>query len=487
MRPYIEILGKNEIQTIFNAALDILENVGIKIFHEKCLKMLEKNGITVDYKTKNARFSRSIVKELTTKVPSLIKFYDFKGEKTYEVGENNIHYAPGASAIKIFDSDSQKVRSPTVSDLVNFAKVVDILDNIAFQTTALIPSDVPNQIVDRYRVYILLKYSAKPIITGTFTLDGTQDIISLFRAAAEDFDIAKQPVGALVCCPTSPLKWSELMIQSLMECCKSSVPIIVVPAPSLGLTSLGTMAATLAQHTAEAISGVVISQLINTGTPVIFGGSANLFDMRYFTTLLGAIETVMLYVGLAQIGKYLKFPVHCFAGIADSKVVDYQAGQESGIGLLLGALAGINIMHGPGMLEFESCQSIEKLVLDNEICGMAIKAAKGFEVDDKALALDIIRNVGAGGEYIKNFNALKLLKEKIYEICYMPSDLISREPRETFEKRGAKDSFRRAKDCVRKLLEKYKAKYLTPNIEQKMKDIIRSASMRYSVSLPQME
>jgi len=240
----------------------------------------------------------------------------------------------------------------------------------------------------------------------------------------------------------------------------------MVPAPSLGLTYLANMAATLAQHTAEAISSIVISQLISAGTPVIFGGSANLFDVRYCTTLLGAIETVMLYVGLAQIGKYLKFPVHCFAGIADSKVVDYQAGQESGFGLLLGALAGINIMHGPGMLEFESCQSPENLVLDNEICGMAINAAKGFEVDDKALALDIIKNVGASGEYIKNFNALKLLKDKIYEICYMPSDLISREPRETFEKQGAKDSLRRAKDCVENVLEKYKAKYLSPKVEQ---------------------
>ncbi|RLG93461.1 hypothetical protein DRO34_00250 [Candidatus Bathyarchaeota archaeon] len=487
MKPRVEVLEESEVREIYEASLEILENVGVVIFHEKALKMLEEHGATVNYETKIARFPQNLVKDSLKKTPSSISFYDTKGKNVYKLEGDEVHYTPGAAAVKILDSETLDARSPKVDDLVKLVKLTDMLKNIHFQSTALVPSDVPNPLVDRYRVYILLKYSRKPIVTGTFTFDGTRDIINLFAAAAEGMDIRKKPVGTLVCCPTSPLKWSELQLQSLIECCKHNVPVIVVPAPALGLTAPGAMAATLAQHTAEVLSGVVIAQLVKPASPVIFGGSANVADLRYGTTLLGSMETAMLFTSLAQIAKYLNLPVHAFAGVVDSKVVDFQAGQESGVGLLMGALAGVNLMHGPGMVELESCQSLEKLVLDNEICGMALRFKRGFEVNKETLALDIISEVGAGGEYIKNFKALKFLRKNVDKTYYLPSDVVSRETRMEWKAKGAKNAFEKAKEHVKKLLEEYEGPVLSSEALGKMKAILKAAAERNSVSLPSQE
>ena len=127
---------------------------------------------------------------------------------------------------------------------------------------------------------------------------------------------------------------------------------------------------------------------------MVFGGSPAIFDMRAGTTPLGAIESVMLNAGHAQIGKRLGLPTHAYLGLSDAKSPDAQAGLESAIGIVLAAVSGVNVVSGAGMLDFESCQSLEKLVIDNDICGMAYRLLDGIVRRDTPMALDILREVG---------------------------------------------------------------------------------------------
>jgi trimethylamine--corrinoid protein Co-methyltransferase len=167
-----------------------------------------------------------------------------------------------------------------------------------------------------------------------------------------------------------------------------------------GATSLVTIAGTLVQHVAENLCGVVICQLAKSGAPVIFGGSPASFDMRKGTTPMGAMETMMIDSAYAQIAKTLRLPTHAYMGLSDAKVNDAQAGLESGIGAVLAALSGINVISGPGMLNFESTQSLEKLVIDDEICGMAKRLVRGVEQRDEILALDKFEGIAAGAQFL---------------------------------------------------------------------------------------
>jgi trimethylamine--corrinoid protein Co-methyltransferase len=182
-------------------------------------------------------------------------------------------------------------------------------------------------------------------VTGTFRVEGFKPMHDMLVAIRGSEDaLAEKPLAIFDACPSPPLKWSNLTAQSLIDCARTGIPSELVSMGLTGATSPVTIAGTLVQHTVENLSGVVICQLAKKGTPVIFGGSPASFDMRKGTTPMGAIETMMIDSAYAQIGKYLNLPTHAYMALSDSKINDAQAGFESGIGAVVAALSGINVV-----------------------------------------------------------------------------------------------------------------------------------------------
>ncbi|MCK4295298.1 MAG: trimethylamine methyltransferase family protein, partial [Candidatus Marinimicrobia bacterium] len=214
--------------------------------------------------------------------------------------------------------------------------------------------------------------------------------------------------------------------------------------------------------------------------PIIYGGSPAMFDMRVGTTPMGAIETMMIDSAYAQVGKYLGLPTHAYMGLSDSKCVDMQAGLESGMGILMAALAGINVVSGAGMMDFENCQSLEKLVIDNEICGMALRLIKGISQRDEVIAKDIIKEVISSGKFISHPHTLKWYKRE----AYYPGKVIDRTADEQFYINGGKCAFEKAHEQVEKILSTYKPEPLEKEKLNALKDIMshRFAQFGYDFS-----
>jgi trimethylamine--corrinoid protein Co-methyltransferase len=171
--------------------------------------------------------------------------------------------------------------------------------------------------------------------------------------------------------------------------------------PLTGATSPVSLREAIVQHCAESLSGVVLHQLVRPGAPIIYGGAPSAFDMRHGTTSMGAIETMMICVGYAQVGKHLRLPTHGYLALSDAKSPDYQAGLESGVGAVLAALAGINMVSGVGILDYILTQSLEKLVLDHEACAMALRLSRGIarSGDDP---VELIAEVVRRGEFLSH-------------------------------------------------------------------------------------
>jgi trimethylamine--corrinoid protein Co-methyltransferase len=235
--------------------------------------------------------------------------------------------------------------------------------------------------------------------------------------------------------------------------------------PLMGATGPATVAGSLVQHTAETLSGIILAQAVQAGTPVVYGGSPSAFDMHYGTTPMGAPETILIDMAYAQIGKWLGLPTHSYLGMSDSKVVDAQAGLESGIGAVMGALAGINIISGPGMLEFENCQSIEKLVIDNEICGIALRIARGFEVNEETMAIGDLKGRGRKGSFISLPHTLRWFRKE----NYFPTEVIDRANRNQWTESGSKDILKRATEQAQSILKRTKSKkVLSDSLEREL-------------------
>ncbi|HDP98520.1 MAG TPA: hypothetical protein ENN22_04965, partial [bacterium] len=230
------------------------------------------------------------------------------------------------------------------------------------------------------------------------------------------------------------------------------------------------------QHTAENLSGIVIHQLAQPGAPIIWGGSPAAFDMRHGTTPMGAVETMMIDSAYARVGKFLGLPTHAYMGLSDAKLLDTQAGLESAMGAVIAALSGINVISGPGMLDFESCQSLEKLVIDNEICGMALRLVKGVELRD-GFCDDLYGNIYEGEHFLTSDNTLKWFREEFT----FPSMVISRENYQVWLNGDKKSAGERAHQMVNQILAKSDIPELSREVIRELEKLMITDMHKYGM------
>ena len=448
IRPKLELLSRDFIEKIIEEAYIILENTGVFVENDEALNLLSDAGMRIDSSLQRVFLTPEIVKKCLATTPKSIKLYDRSGEIEYLVGEDEVHFDPGSAATAILDSKNLAQRSATTEDLVKFVRLTDYMEHLHFQSTGLISGDIEGIISDSYRLYIALQYSSKPIVTGTFRVEGFKPMHDMLVAIRGSEDaLAAKPLAIFDACPSPPLKWSNLTTQSLIDCARAGIPSELISMGMTGATSPITLAGTLVQHVAENLCGLVICQLAKKGSPVIFGGSPSSFDMRKGTTPMGAVETMMIDSAYAQVGKYLNLPTHAYMGLSDAKINDSQAGLETGIGAVLAALSGINVISGPGMLNFESCQSLEKLIIDNEICSMAYRLIQGISLRELPLVQDLFANFTQDTEFLTKEHTRKWYqKEHVYPL------VIDRDTYDTWVALGKKPMEKRAAEEVERLL-----------------------------------
>jgi trimethylamine--corrinoid protein Co-methyltransferase len=234
--------------------------------------------------------------------------------------------------------------------------------------------------------------------------------------------------------------------------------------PLPGALAPMSLLATIVQHTVETLSGIVIHQTWTPGSPIIYGGSPALFDMRHSTSPMGAVETMMIDIAYAEVGKSLGLPTQAYLGMSDAKTLDAQAGMESAMTIMVAAAGSVDFVSGPGMLNFESCQCLEKLVLDNDICGLARRFKQGMTPRGETLGIDAIKQGLSEGNFLTAEDTLCLYKEE----AYYPSDIIDRK---AFKDEGQVPARRLAEEAGRQI-EKRLAEYARPAIgETELKDM----------------
>jgi trimethylamine--corrinoid protein Co-methyltransferase len=482
MRPVVRFLDDELKRRIISEAREVLCKLGVEIHNKNILSMLQEHGAKVERDRYHVLLTDEIIDRALETVPHSFKLYDVLGNETHDFSGDSVYFTPGSAALNILDSNTGEIRKPTTADYVRYAKLMTGLDNIASQSTAFIPADVHEKISDSYRLYLSLLFCEKPVVTGAFTIEafGIMKELQLAIRGTED-ELAAKPLTIFSCCPTSPLKWSDVTSQNLVDCASYSIPVEFVSMPLSGFVAPVTLVGTLVQHTAETLSGVVISQLTNPGKPVLYGGSPAIFDVRYETTPMGAVETQMIDCAYNEIGKHLGMPTQGYISLSDAKQLDAQSGLESSMGATLAALSGINNISGPGMLDFESCQSLEKLVLDNEICGMTLRMIRGIEPKEDFPSLPRFEELLKEKHLLISEHTLRYLKEEFY----FPGPVIDRANRTRWQVEGGKTLLERAHGEVEKLIRESAPSGLPENTKKELTRLMEGEARRHGMeSLP---
>src|SRR5579864_9158385 len=420
MRPKFELIDKPLIERILDEAFQLIEDPGVRVapYVEDLLRAA---GVTV--KEGVAHISQPLARRMLELVPRGFCLYDRLGKPAVYYGGDAVHFDPGSSCLNILDPETQQPRPAISADLVRLVQVAEMLPQFAAQSTAMVCNDVPQDIGDWYRLLLVLWYSEKPVVTGAFSADSLHTLIDLLAIESGSREALRQhPRAIFDVCPSPPLNWSEFASQNLVDLARAGVPAEIVSMPMAGATAPVTLAGSVVQHAAECISGITIHQLAQPGAAIVWGGAPAIFDMRTGKTPMGAIETAMLDVACAQVGKYLGLPTHAYMVAGDGRVIDAQVEMESGMSAVLGALTGINMISGAGMLDFLSCHSIEKLVIDAEAIASAQRLIEGIEPRGDSLALAMFAQTGLHGDFLKLRETRALFRKE----QHFPSAVIDR-------------------------------------------------------------
>jgi trimethylamine--corrinoid protein Co-methyltransferase len=483
--PRLQFLDERSIERIIGQAHQLLWDPGVMVYAPEALEILAQCGAHADQKRRIARIPARLVQKALDTAPEGFNLYNDKGEIAVEYEGDHLQFDPGSAAISILDSQTERVRRPVTADLVRHLKLAEGLEQLDAVSTALVCSDVPEGIADLYRLYLVLKYARKPVVTGAFAIETLHLMHEMLVAVVGSVgSLREKPLAVFDICPSPPLLWSEITCQNLVDCARYFLPVELVSMPLAGATAPATLMGALAQHTAENLSGVAIHQLTTPGAPIVYGGSPAIFDMRQGTTPMAAIETIMIDCAYTEIGKHLGLPTHAYLGMSDAKLLDGQAGLESALGTFLGALARVNMISGAGMLEFESCQSEEKLVIDNEIIGMARRLIEGIATQERMIPLELMREVGHQGSFL----GTKHTREWFRREQFIPSSVIDRHTRQAWENEGRKSIAERAQERAEEIIAAYQSKEIPPEVEKELTEIVTSAARKCGMDrLPTLE
>jgi trimethylamine--corrinoid protein Co-methyltransferase len=460
MRPKLELLDRPLVERTIEEALELIEDPGVRVA-PSVVDLLQSAGVTVTDGV--AHIPEALARRLLDLVPREFFLYHRSGDPAVHYGGDDVHYDPGSSCLNILDRATQEARAALSADLVRMIQVAEMLPQFAAQATAMVCNDVPQEIGDWYRLLLVLWFSEKPVITGAFSATSLHTLLDLLVTESGGRDALRmRPRAVFDVCPSPPLNWSEFASQNLVDLARAGVPAEIVSMPLSGATAPVTLAGSIVQHAAECISGIVIHQLAQPGAPIVWGGAPAIFDMRTGKTPMGAIETAMLDLSCAQIGKSLGLPTHTYMVAGDGRVIDAQTEMESGISAVLGALGGINMISGAGMLDFLSCHSIEKLVIDAEAIASAQRLIEGVEVRTESLATAMFAQTGLQGDFLK----LKETRALFRKEQHFPSGVIDRGL--PMPDDAGSDILQRARQRVDDLVATYQRHPLSDAVEAEM-------------------
>ena len=446
MKPKLELLDRALLDRILREAFCLLMEPGVKVGDPEAARVLLSAGARVEDGV--AHIPESLARRALESSPREFFLYDRAGHKAVHYGGDDVHFDPGSSCLNMLDADTLRPRLAQTADLVALIQVTEMLPQYAAQSTALVCNDVPSEIGDFYRLFLVLWHSSKPIVTGAFSGPTLQAMIDLLIAdSGSSLALKEKPRAVFDVCPSPPLNWTDFAAYNLVTLARAGVPAELISMPLAGATGPVTLAGSVVQHAAESISGLTIHQLAEPGAPIVWGGAPAIFDMSSGSAPMGAIETAMLDLACAQVGKYFGLPTHAYLVASDSKLVDAQAAMESSMSAVLGALAGINMISGAGMLDSLACHSLEKLVIDAEGIASAQRLARGIEARTESLALGMFSQTGLHGDF------LKLKETRALFRCeqHFPSTIIDRSSRGENDDEALLDTFSRARQRVREL------------------------------------
>ncbi|WP_373497791.1 trimethylamine methyltransferase family protein [Desulfococcus sp.] len=411
---YFEYFDQKSVEEIHAATLQVLETVGVDFTYAPALKVLARAGCRVE--GERVYFPPSLVEACATKAPAEFTLHARDPGKNVVIGGDTVAFIPCYGPPFVTDLDRGR-RESVLEDYINFVKMsyaslaMDITGGMMAE-----PNDIPHARRNAEMMYASMRYSDKPFMGGAIGEQAARETIEMaalvFGGKAA---LAERPPFISILCSRTPLGYDDRMLGAIMAYAEAGMPQLISSLSIAGATSPVTLEGTLVVQNAEVLAGITLTQLVREGAPVVFAGSSSAAAMRFGTLSIGAPEMAVNTAATAQMARFYGIPSRGGGALTDAKIPDSQAAMESMMSQLMATLSGVNfVLHSAGILESYMMASYEKFVIDDEICGMCKRIKRGEEISAEKLALEVIRQVGPGGEYLTRMHTFQNFRKEFY-------------------------------------------------------------------------
>jgi len=460
--------SEDQCQKLHETSCEILERVGVRLDLDEARDLLEKVGAKTDADGM-VLIPPGLVEEALKTAPKQVVLYDRKGHSVMPVKDRLCYFGPGSDCLNIIDHRDGKRRTAVLQDTIEGIILCDALKDIDFVMSMVLPSDIDTTVADRYQMEAMLSHTTKPIIYVTYEYEGCVDCVAMAEAVAGgEKALQGKPNVACYINVISGLHHNKDALRKLLFLSSKGLPSLYIPSSTGGVTSPITPAGSLAMDYAGVLVGLVLSQLVREGTPIIVPGMApGQLDMRtmistYCEPERGQSQAMAHYHGL---------PMFSLGGASEAKLVDQQAAAEAALTLMSETLAGGNIIHDLGYLESGLTFSFAQLLICTEIVSWIKGYTKPIPVDEKSLALELIAEKGPEGQYLDTEHTRKHFRERWYP------DLFERNPYDMWASEGGKSLAERASERVAQIIAEHKPESLPPDLASQLRKIVEKTSI----------
>jgi trimethylamine--corrinoid protein Co-methyltransferase len=460
-------LSDEKLERIHTASLEILERTGVRLLEKQALELLKSKGVMVEDGNR-AHIPASLVEWALSTAPKQTILYNRHGKEVMRLEGNSIFYGTGSDCPNVIDLRNGERRPGTLQDIVEATTVCDALPNIDFLMSFCIANDLDSQTYDRHQMRAMLMYSIKPILFVTLDFSGCVDAIKMAEAVADGAEALQQkPLCACYINVSSALRHNEEALQKLLFMAEKGLPTTYTPVVLRGATGPVTAAGAIALANAGELAGLVISQIKREGAPIILTGGVN--DMLDMRSSIDCYSDPTNRVMLVELAHRYGLPIFGLTGCSDSKLPDEQAAAEAALSILLESMAGAQMAHDVGYLDSGMTNSIEQVIICDEIISYTKHFMKEVEVNEETLALDVIHKVGPDGDYIGSKHTRKHYREDWYP------ELFERRNYDGWKKAGGRTLRERAREKALDILKHHQPESLPVEIQKKIDQIVEQA------------
>jgi trimethylamine---corrinoid protein Co-methyltransferase len=461
-----EVLNQGEVERIHAASMEILATAGIHVEWETAREIFCGAGAEVDETGQRVHLSEELVLDAVEQAPRQFALYGADPDFRLEIGGDTVNFAGLGTPTHVIDTETGQRRPATMDDVVRHIQLINACQHIHNSQMDVWPNDIPMTTIHAEAIWTWAHQSRKPFGMGCYGYLPTLDMMRLMAIVAGGKEALRQrPSFLAICSVGSPLQMIQMQLEGLLICADYGQPLAMSPEAIAGATAPVTLAGLLAQQNANILAHVALAQIWRAGTPVLYGTVSTIANLRLGTVALGAVETGLITAASAQLARYYGLPCRSVGGTTEAKAEDVQAGLERMGTLLPAVLAGVHLITCGGTLDGTMLESEAMLMLDDELCGAALRLARGIEVDDQSLAVGLIKEVAGSpsGNYLAADHTVRHFRRE----HFIP-DLLAREPYDAWERAGCQSALDRARERVRKVLAGHQPRQLDPAMVQEL-------------------